>query len=62
MNSRIEINKEQARDFMLLIEDRLIDIQHGHNMQMAPATISRLSRTYDYLQDFLAEDTEDAET
>ena len=35
---KIEINREQARDYMLMIEEKLIDIQRGDEVKMAPAS------------------------
>ena len=58
---KIEINREQARDYMLLIEEKLIDIQRGDEVKMAPATIRRLSSTFDDLQEYLQTEEGNAE-
>ena len=49
MKTKIEITEEQARDYMLLIDDKLRLIQESDGFSLSPATIRRLSATYDLL-------------
>lgn len=56
---KIEITAEQANDYMLLIEAKFIDMQKGEEAEVAPATIRRLSRTYDYLAEKVKEQDAD---
>ena len=44
---------------MLLIESKMLDIQRAEGPEMAPASIRRLSRTYDYLEGLIGKDTEE---
>ena len=50
MKPKIEITEEQARDYMLLIDDKLRTIQEVDGFSLSPSTLRRLGRTFDYLE------------